>query len=595
MTTPDTLGISSETIILRGRWFFAMVCIAFVAIFLRLGYWQVIQSAALSSAADEQYSRSVTKTGKRGEILTADGHVLVTNEEVYRMFAQPKELQAEPTVIAAQLAPLIAGQTASTAAELKATLAETQQNLIELLSKDRAWVNLQYTVSAPLKTEIQNLAIHGIGFDPYDRRYYPEASMAAHLLGFVGKTEAGQEIGYFGLEGSLDKELKARTITNTVLTDALGSLVQSDGSFSAAILDGRRITTTIRRDIQNLAETQLRAGMDQYGAAAGEVVIMEPKTGKILALASFPNYLPSTFYQTNPELYKNPSISNLYEPGSTFKVLTVAAGIDAGVISPNTECPKCAAPRQFGQYTIKTWNDVYNPNITIEQALAKSDNTAMMYVSDLLGADRLQSYVKQFGIGEQLGIELQEDTDTPLPQRWGPVELATISFGQGISTNSLQIVRAIAAIVNGGRLMRPMLVASVEDTVSGELIRNEPQTVRQVVSPQTATTVTKMMITAAQSGEAQWTSSKTHTIAGKTGTSQVANAGGYDEEKTIASFIGFAPPDDPKFIMLVKLTEPTTSPWAAETAAPLWYKLANKLSLLLQIPPDRAPATPKSE
>ncbi len=228
----------------------------------------------------------------------------------------------------------------------------------------------------------------------------------------------------------------------------------------------------------------------------------------------------------------------------------------------------------------------------MEQALAKSDNTAMMYITDLLGADRFKTYVQKFGIGHTLGIELQEDTSTPFPQKWGPVELATISFGQGISTNSLQITNAVAAIANGGSLMRPMLVSSVEDTVSNESIEIKPQTIRQVVSPQTASTVTNMMITAAQSGEAQWTSSKSHTIAGKTGTSQVANAGGYDENKTIASFIGFAPPENPKFIMLVKLTEPTTSPWAAETAAPLWYKIASKLFLLLQIQPDRTTGTP---
>ncbi len=586
--TTDNPGISAEIIVQRGRWFFAFVCATAFAIFLRLGYWQVVQGAELRLAADDQYSRSITRTGKRGEILTADGHTLVRNEEVYRLFAQPTELQIDPKTAAAQLAPLLAEQTASSASELTSVTDKIKYDLTTQLEKDKSWINLQYTVSAPVKAEIEKLKLRGVGFDPYDRRYYPEASMAAHALGFVGKTESGQEIGYFGLEGSLDKELKARTMTNTVLTDALGSLVQSDGTFSSTILDGRRVTTTIRRDIQYLAESQLAAGMQQYGASAGEVIIMEPKTGKILAMASYPNYNPSKFFQTSPELYKNPSISNLYEPGSTFKVLTVAAGIDSGVISPSTECPKCSGPRQFGQYTIRTWNDAYNPNITMETALAKSDNTAMMYVTDLLGAERFRSYVEKFGIGEPLGIELQEDTETPFPEKWGPVELATISFGQGISTNSLQMVRAIAAIANGGTLMRPMIVSSVEDTVSGELIENKPQPIRQVISAHTAFTVTRMMITAAQTGEAQWTSSRSHTIAGKTGTSQVANAGGYDEDKTVASFIGFAPPDDPKFIMLVKLTEPTTSPWAAETAAPLWYKLANKLFLLLQIQPDRA-------
>jgi cell division protein FtsI/penicillin-binding protein 2 len=269
--------------------------------------------------------------------------------------------------------------------------------------------------------------------------------------------------------------------------------------------------------------------------------------------------------------------------------LTVAAGIDTGVISETTECDSCAGPRTIGKYTLRTWNDQYTPNITMEDALAKSDNTAMIFIAEKLGADRFQEYLKKFGIGQSTQVELQEDTTPPFPSKWGPVELATISFGQGISTNTLQIVKAVSAIANKGVLVKPRLIEKVIDSSQGEELEVKTQELGQVIKPETAERVTRMMVYAAQHGEAQWIVSKTHEVAGKTGTSQVAEAGQYLEDKTIASFIGFSPPDNPKFIMMVKLVAPQSSPWAAETAAPLWYKIADRLYLLFNMPADIHP------
>jgi cell division protein FtsI/penicillin-binding protein 2 len=222
----------------------------------------------------------------------------------------------------------------------------------------------------------------------------------------------------------------------------------------------------------------------------------------------------------------------------------------------------------------------------MRDALAKSDNVAMIYAAETMGAETFTSYLKKFGIGERIHIDLQDDTTTPFPSKWGEVELATASFGQGISTNSLQMVRAVGAIANQGILVRPKIIYSVTDHQTGQEIVTPPKEERQVVSAETARTVTEMMVNAARSGEAQWVFSDTHTIAGKTGTSQIPIPGGYKEDATIASFIGFAPIDNPQFVMLVKLVEPQSSPWAAETAAPLWYQIASRLFLLLNIPPD---------
>lgn len=567
----------------REKVFIASVLFALTAIVIRFFYWQVIQAKSLQAEAENQYERTLTFSGSRGEIFTADKYPLVTNEPTYRLFAQPHLMTLPPDSVSKDLSQILAKQqTASSGAELK-----MRSEIFEKITKPNTkWIGLYPTVTNDSKQKIEALKIDGIGFDPYERRAYPEASLAAHITGFVGKNDDGLETGYFGIEGALEKELQARSNTTSVLTDALGLRILGSGVSRGAPLTGRSVVTTIRRDVQFILEENLRDAIVQYGAKSGEIIVMDPSTGKIMGLAAYPSYDQSTFYNYPPEYYKNPSITNLYEPGSTFKVLTVAAGIDSGVITPETSCTKCSGPRIFGEYEINTWNDQYNPGISIEQGLAKSDNTAMIFVAELIGKEKFVNYLKKFQIGEPLNIDLQEDTDTPFEENLGPVELATTSFGQGILVNSLQLMRAIGAIANGGKLMRPIIVESVSDPFTGEIVKTPVVSEAQVISQASAATVTKMMVTAAEAGEAQWIASKIHKVAGKTGTSQVAEGGKYNESKTIASFIGFAPPQDPKFIMLVKLEEPTSSPWAAETAAPLWYKIADKLFLLFNIPPD---------
>jgi cell division protein FtsI/penicillin-binding protein 2 len=568
----------------REKFFVVSVLIALATILTRLFYWQVIQAKTLQAAAENQYQRSFTSSGSRGEIFTSDNYPLVTNEPIYRLFAQPHLLKVNPNLVSESLAQIISEQEMASVSAQQST----KLDIIEKLTKPNAkWVSLHSAINKDSKEKIEALKIFGLGFDLYERRAYPEASMAAHITGFVGKDDLGLDIGYFGIEGALEKELQSRSNTTTVITDALGIQLLGSG-LTQNTPNGRAVVTTIRRDVQFVIEEYLRDGIEKYGAKSGEIIVMDPTTGKILGLAAFPTYNQESFYEFPPEQYKNPSIADLYEPGSTFKILTVASGIDSGVITPETTCTKCSGPRVFGKYTIKTWNDVYNPGITIEEGLAKSDNTAMIFVAELLGSSKFSEYLQKFQIGRQLNIDLQEDVNTPFTEKLGQVELATTSFGQGVVVNSLQLLRAVSAIANQGEIMRPMIVEKVIDPLSGEELLTPIVSESQVISPQTAQTVTKMMITAAQAGEAQWTASKTHTIAGKTGTSQVAAGGSYDENKTIASYIGFVPPDKPKFIMLVKLVEPTSSPWAAETAAPLWYDVANKLFLLFNIPPDRS-------
>lgn len=570
----------------RAAGMMVLLAIAFLCVSARLAYWQLWRGAELSAIADSQYRRIVQNQGVRGSIYFQNGEPLVVNQRLYTLFAQPHLIpSAEKEQIAATLAAVLIDAVGPIDDPDKEKQAETQR-LLDLLQRERKWIALKSGVTEPTYQTIRELRLSHIGFDPHVERFYPEASLAAQLVGFVGKDDAGQPTGYFGIEGALNNELSPRTERSTVLADALGTAFMADQQ-SGASLDGRTVTLTIRRDVQAMVEKLLQSRMRRYAAETGEVIVLDPNSGAIIAIASLPTFSPAAFRDADPSLYRNPSVSDLYEPGSTFKVLTVAAGIDSQVIAPDTQCPVCAGPRTYGQYQIKTWNNQYHPNITVTEAVAKSDNTAMIFIAEKLGAESLKNYLGQFGIGEPLGIEIQGDIATPVPTSWRPVELATRSFGQGIVTTSLQLTRAIGAIANDGALMQTRLIHSLYDPITDTSLENPIVELRRVVSSQTAQAMTDIMVNAAQKGEAQWTYRADRTVAGKTGTSQIAAQGGYAKDRTIASFIGFAPAYEPKFVMLVKLVNPGTSPWAAETAAPLWYDIAEQLYLLLDVPPDR--------
>ncbi len=575
----------------RKKVFLSFIALAVILIIVRLFYWQVIRGDELRNLSEKQAIRNKSHEGLRGQIFTSDGYLLVGNQEVFDLKLDRQNFTGDVEQLSQQLASIIAQenwqfQDASDSASRLLVQQQIESNLINKFSSQANWPQLASQLSLKAKEEILALNNPHLAFDSSSARFYPEASMAAHITGFVGRDEDGQEIGRYGIEGALEDELKARKESGWFRTDAFGALL-AGSNYQLKNLNGRDVTLTIRRDIQHIAETNLAWGIEQYAADRGEIIILDSQTAEIVALATWPNYQQWQYYKYPAEILKNPSLTRLYEPGSTFKVLTVSSAIDAKLINPNTVCTRCASPRQFGNYTIRTWNDVYHPNITMTEALEKSDNVAMIFVAEMLGQERFAEYLKKFGIGQSLKLDLQDDSSTYFPQKIGPVELATISFGQGISTNSLQLIRAINAIANKGKLLEPMIIEKVYDHQLAEEISVEQKKAQQVISQETAALVSEMMVAAAAHGEAQWIASKRYTVAAKTGTSQVPDPqGGYKSDETIASFIGFAPAENPRFTMLIKLENPKSSPWAAETAAPLWYRVADKLMLLFNIAPN---------
>jgi len=279
-------------------------------------------------------------------------------------------------------------------------------------------------------------------------------------------------------------------------------------------------------------------------------------------------------------------VSDAFEPGSIFKVIIMASALDAGVVEPDTKCDICAGPLKLDKYLIETWNREYRPNSTMVDVIVHSDNVGMSFVGLKLGKDKLYDYLDKFGIGKLTGIDLQGEATPHLRDKddWSVVDVATASFGQGVAVTPIQMVKAVSAIANGGIMVNPHVVSKLKTLDWQEDIKVSGAT--RVISEDAAKKITAMMVEAAKNGESKWTYLRGFKVAGKTGTAQIPIAGHYDTDKTIASFVGFAPADSPKFLMLVTLKEPASSQWASETAAPLWYSIAKDLFLYFSIQPE---------
>lgn len=547
-------------------WRYRVALLLFFSLFFtvigRLFYWQVVRSDELARLGELQYGRRVLQTAQRGEIKTADGFSIAANKVSYLVYANPKEIKNKATAISV-LSPLLEEDTAS---------------ISSLLSLDRYWVPLKKPVDYETKEKIETLTLSGVGFEEYYTRYYPEASTAAKLLGFVGKNEYGEDTGYFGLEGYYDRQLRGRGGGVVQLFDALGKPILAKMNNTGRKTDGRSLILHVDRTVQFIVERELKKSIEKYGAKGGMASVMDPTTGAIIAMASFPTFDPRSYQEYTTDLYKNPFITDTYEPGSTFKPLVMAAAVDAGFVKPETECSICSGPVEIGGYQIKTWNNKYKSDETMTEVIIHSDNVGMVFVAQKLGLKGMLSYMEKYGIGELSGIDLQGEVAPGIrdPDSWYPIDLATAGFGQGISVTPIELLTAFSAIANEGKRMEPHIVSQIE-TPDGEVITIPPKVLSTPISAKSAKIVTEMMVKAVDKGEAKFAKPKGYRIAGKTGTAQIPIEGHYDPNKTITSFIGFAPADDPKFIMLVIYDRPTTSVYGSETAAPTFFTIAKQL------------------
>jgi len=550
----------------------------FFGVLLRLAYWQVIKADELKALSEKQRFENQKIEATRGSIYFSDGAILASNKPTFLLYGQPKLLSDEKKKkIAKILSPIL-----SWPDEAK----DLEVNLMEVLNRDLYWVILKKNLSIEIKKEIEDLKLEGIGFEVESSRFYPEGSSSAHLLGFVGSNERGERTGYFGLEGEYNGELKGFSGLIKIEKDAVGLPILIGNFLGKTSKSGKSLKLNVDRTVQFIVEQNLLKGIEKYGAKAASAIVMDPKTGAVISIASFPSYDPGSFEKFPKELYRNPTVADSYEPGSTFKVLVMAAAINEDLVKVDTNCDICEGPVEVGGFQIRTWNNKYLPGASMKEVIVHSDNTGMVFVGKKIGLEKMYSYIENFGFGQETDIDLQDELspDIRAKKDWREIDLATSSFGQGIAVTPIQMIRAVGVIANGGKLMEPQVVSEISD--ENGTFEVKPKVVREVIKEETAKIITEMMVAAVDEGEAKFAKPKGFKIAGKTGTAQIPVAGHYDPNKTIASFVGFAPADDPKFVMLVRFDQPTSSTFGSETAAPTFFQIARELFTYYKIAPS---------
>ncbi len=561
-------------------------------IFVRLSYWQIVRSHGLSAAAESQHFDFLEIPARRGEIQSSDGSPLASNRTAYLMYAHLPKITADKATIAKNLSELVAVQVpvvATTSSQI--TIAKNLEKYFteRLTLGGFGWVNLFHFVNKPIKEQISSLNISGIGFETEETRDYPESSMAAHLLGLVGSDKNGNPKGYFGLEGYYQLELAGKNGEIRREKDAFGRPIAIGSEYRQEKQDGSDIQTTIDRGVQHFTEGNLEKGISDWKASGGSAVVMNAKTGAILALANFPLYDPGNFSYYPTSTYKNPAIADLFEPGSIIKPLVVAAALNENKIDSETRCSTCDGPKQVYNFYIHTFDNRYHPNSTMTEVLINSDNTGMVFIGEKLGFTKLYSYMERFGFGKKTGVDLQEEEEGTFRRvnDYYPIDQATMTFGQGISVNPLQMVRAYGALANNGFLPTPYLVSKIKN--SGQTVTLAPKQGPRVISDSTSKIITEMLVQVADKSPVHFPKDRipelaNFRIAAKSGTAQIALGGKYKSTGTIASVIGYFPADlpagrqgDPKFVIYVKLNEPEVRPWGSDTAGPVFFSIVKNL------------------
>jgi len=457
-----------------------------------------------------------------------------------------------------------------------------------LSKEDDPYEPVARNVSESQLNKILDLELSGIHYVLEDTRSYPEANLGGHIFGFVAQTDDGMN-GQYGLEGFFEEYLSGENGFLDIVTDIGGQWIGVGKREFEEAEDGSDLLLTIDRTIQYTACKALYEGVERYEADGGSVVIIEPKTGRVIAMCNAPDFDPNIYNEVESiSIYNNASIFDPYEPGSVFKPLIMAAALDVDAVTPS-QTYEDTGEVEIEQYTIRN-SDLKAYGIqTMTEVLEKSLNTGMIYVMREMTGLVMTDYIENFGFGVLTGIDLDTEARGTIESLYNDHEVyyATASYGQGITSTALQIAMAYGAIANGGWLMEPYIVEEKRYD-DGTVEDDQPYAIRQVIDESTATTVSAMLVSVIENGHAGYAGVDGYYIAGKTGTAQVASTeGGYQKDNTIATFAGFGPVEDPQFVMVVRIDHPRTTEWAADTAAPIFGEIAEFILDYLEVPPTR--------
>ena len=563
------------------RLFFLNFIFVFISatVVLWLFTLQVLSHDFYKALAENQHQLYKTLIPVRGEIYVRDGKgkkfvPVVTNIEKKLVYAVPSEITDK--------------QKAAT--ELSKLIGLPQNEILQKISdNERKWIAIKKELPESESVAIKASKISGIYLQPETYRLYSERELASQVLGFVAFKD-DQRVGQYGIEEGFQDILAGHAGSLTLEKDVSGRWISGGVRKLDPAVDGADIVLTLDRAVQFKAEQVLKATIEKYEAEGGSIVIVSPKDGRILTMASYPTFDPNIFNKVeNPAVYRNQVVSESYEPGSVFKPITAAAALDADVITPDLIFEDSGSIA-LDEFVIKNANEQIFGKQTMTQVLEKSINTGAIFMQQSLGAEKFLDAVKRFGFGSQTEVELPAESPGNIRnlEGGGKVHYATASFGQGITVTPLQLALSYAAIANSGKMMKPRLVESIR-YADGKVENFAPQEARQVVSPRAANTAAAMLVSVVENGHGKRAGVPGYYVAGKTGTAQVAKAGGggYDPNITIGTFAGFAPIDDPVFAMVVKINNPKAARFAETTAAPAFGEIARYLLNYYQVPPTR--------
>jgi len=544
----------------------------FGAIGTKAAYLQIFRTSWLSSKAAGQYTLDLVKHGRRGTIYDANHIEMAISIDTTSIAAYPRMI---PNPV-------------QTAAVLAKALNLNQGAVKRKLASKRSFVWIKRQVTPRESKAVSALKITGIDFIPAYGRFYPNRGLAASVLGFSGTEGRGLE----GLEYRYENYLKGPTRKVTVLKDALGRGFDAEKE-SRGSDGGDNLVLTIDRNIQYIAENALQEAVTRFSARSGMAIVMVPRSGAILALAQCPRFNPNAFASYDKGLWRNRTITDPFEPGSTMKIFSAAAAIESRACTSNTIFFCENGSFKIGKNTV---HDTHAHDwLSLQQIVKYSSNIGAVKVGRSIGPEVLYKTLRDFGFGRKTGIDCPGETAGSLSswKQWSGIDAGAIAFGQGMAVSAVQLATAVSAIANDGILMKPYIVQAVTDQ-NGRLVKNiSPREVRRVVSPETARTVRRILQTVTTSGGTGVQAALDgYTVCGKTGTAQkVDRTGTYSKGKYVASFVGFAPARAPELTILVIVNEPEKQHYGGIVAAPVFRKIAEESLNYLNIPFQK-PKTP---
>ena len=555
------------------------VCMMLLMIFCaiiggRLFVLQVVKGASLSARAGMQSEDDRKLQSPRGTIFDRNGKVLALSEIAKSLYGDPKMINRSPEEMGKLLAPYVKAK---------------PEEITEKFRRDTAFVWLERTMDHEryegLKQMIREEKLEGLGFVDESRRFYPNNNMAAQLIGFVGSDDSGLD----GIEMILDKEIKGDVRKFRLTTDR-NNVPILESTLEQILPDKQRsVQLTIDSTIQYVVEQGLDEIVRQSHPTGASIIVMDPKTGEILAMGSRPTFDPNHYGKGNSESYKNRAVVNMYEPGSTFKPIIASAAVDAGT----WDTKKVYHDRGYvniGDRQIRNWDDSGYGDVTLKDILKFSINTGMVNIGLHTGGDILTSYAEKYGFGKPTGIELPGEGAGILfdPATMSNVDVATMSIGQGVAVTPLQMVQAFGGLANNGHMMKPFVIKEIDNPDGSVYQKTDPTEVGTPVSEEVSHIISQIMEEEISSGGGQNAKVEGYKFCGKTGTAQRLNSQGtgYAEGQYIGSFVGFGPYENPQYVVLIVVDDPSGTYYGAQVAAPIFQQIMSKIVRYKAIPPS---------